>query len=115
MKPQRVVITGLGVISALGHNCSDFWKSLSSGDTGISAIEQVDCTEMRFTMGAEVKNYNGLDYFNAKQIGWLDRFTQFALIAAKEAVQNAQLTEDDLANTQTAVITGSCLGGKNTE
>lgn len=115
MNAERVVVTGLGTISALGKNQLDFWRSLSSGISGISTIEQVDCSDMRFKSGAEVKQYNCDDYFEAKQLNWLDRFAQFALISAREAITDAKINLKDLANAQTAVITGSCLGGQNTQ
>lgn len=115
MIPQRVVITGMGSISALGKNSAEFWSELSSGKSGIGPIKQVDCSDMRFKSGGEVKDYREADYFQPKQLIWLDRFAQFALIAAKEAVEDSKMNELDLANAKTAVITGSCVGGKNTE
>ena len=115
MIPHRVVVTGLGTISALGANHLDFWKSLIKGNSGISLIEQVDCTDMRFNSGAEIKHFNGSDYFEPKQLTWLDRFAQFALVSAREAVEHSSINIKDLANHRTAVITGSCLGGKKTE
>lgn len=115
MKMQRVVVTGLGSISALGHNNDLFWDALSKGQSGIGTITQVDCSLLRFTQGAEVKNYNSLCYFGLKQASYLDRFAQFALIAAREAVIDAGFTKDDIANDQTGVMTGSAMGGKITE
>ena len=93
---QRVLITGLGVISALGKNHSEFWQALSLGKTGIEPITQVDCSQLNFKQGAEVKNFNCNDYFEAKRITFLDRFAQFALIAAREAVADAGLIKKDL-------------------
>jgi nodulation protein E len=111
MKNTRVVVSGVGVISALGNNQSEFWSRLVAGESGIRPIEQVDCSDMRFKCGGEVKDYVGEDYFSAKQINWLDRFSQFAVISAGQAIKDAKLTAEDFVNTQTAVITGSCLGG----
>ena len=112
---QRVLITGLGVISALGKNHSEFWQALSLGKTGIEPITQVDCSQLNFKQGAEVKNFNCNDYFEAKRITFLDRFAQFALIAAREAVADAGLIKKDLNNHRSSVITGSAMGGKLTE
>lgn len=106
---------GLGTISAIGHNHKDFWKALCHSESGILPIQQVDCTGMRFTTGAEVKNIHMDDYFHPKELIWLDRFAQFALISAQEAIEDSQIAQKDLANDRTAVITGSCLGGKITE
>lgn len=115
MNRERVVITGIGVISALGKNHHDYWSALTSGKSGIAPIKKVNCGSMRFTQGAEIKNYHAEDYFQPNQLVWLDPFAQFALISADEAIANAGLTKDDIANTQTAVITGSCVGGKTVE
>lgn len=115
MTDHRVVVTGLGVISALGRNYKDFWSTLVNGQSGIAPIEQIDCSNIRFTMGAEVKNYRSDEYFEAKQSQWMDRFAQFALIATSEAVATAGLSVEMLANIDTAIITGSCLGGQTTE
>lgn len=115
MTPQRVVVTGLGTISALGKNTHEFWTNLSAGVSGMDTIAQVDCSKMRFKYGAEVKNFNGTEYFDDSQLIWLDRFAQFALISAHEAVTNSKIDRDELSGSQTAIITGSCLGGKNTE
>lgn len=115
MAQHRVVITGMGIISALGKNRLEFWKALSSGVSGIAPIKQVDCNGMRFQSGAEIKDFCEEDYFQPKQLIWLDRFAQFASIAANEAIKDSKLVQQDIANSRTAVITGSCVGGKNTE
>lgn len=86
---RRVVITGIGVISALGHNSSDFWQSLGDGQSGIGPITSVDCTQLRLQNGAEVRNFNPLNHFEPKRVELLDRFAQFGLIAAREAVNSA--------------------------
>ncbi len=112
---HRVVITGLGIISALGHDRHKFWQALCESKSGIADISQVDCQSLRFQQGAEVKNFSSDDYFEPKRINYLDRFTQFALISAKEAIMDAGLSKSDFAHEQTAIITGSCLGGKITE
>ena len=112
---KRVVITGLGVLSALGSNHLSFWNALCAGESGISSIAQVNCEHLRFSQGAEVKQYDKHVHFDEKRLLFLDRFAQFALIAAREAVADSGLTKKELAQAQTAVITGSCMGGKITE
>src|SRR5512143_1358117 len=89
MDGRRVVITGVGVISALGSGKAAFWDALSTGRSGISRIEAVDASQLRFQNGAEVHGYNPEAYFEPKVAGFLDRFAQFALIAAREAVADA--------------------------
>ena len=115
MQKRRVVITGIGVISALGHNSSDFWQSLREGQSGIRPIQAVDCALLRFQKGAEVLNFNPLDYFDEKRAGLLDRFAQFGLIAAREAVDNACIEWTQDLRERTSLVTGSCVGGQTSE
>ena len=112
MEKRRVVITGIGVISALGHNSSDFWQSLREGQSGIGPITSVDCTQLRLQNGAEVRNFNPLNYFEQKRVDLLDRFAQFGLIAAREAVDGACIEWTQDLRERTSIVTGSCVGGQ---
>jgi nodulation protein E len=112
---HRVVITGLGSISALGHDVKTFWEALIQGQSGIAPISQVDCQTLRFKQGAEVTCFDAHMHFEAKRMLFLDRFAQFALVAAREAIHNAGLNKEVLASETTAIITGSAMGGKVTE
>ncbi len=114
MNQRRVVITGLGVISALGHNCPEFWESLMQARSGFSPIEAVDRTRLRFQNGAEVRGYDPQKHFDNKHDA-LDRFAQFGLIAAREAVASANLEWTPQLKERTCVITGSCVGGQASE
>jgi nodulation protein E len=109
---RRVVITGLGVISSLGHNCNQFWEMLSRGTPAIAPIESVDRSRLRFQNAAEVRSYQTDDYFDGEQARLLDRFTQFGLIAAREAVQSAGMEWNSAMRERTGVVTGSALGGQ---
>lgn len=109
---RRVVITGIGVISALGHNSSDFWQSLGDGQSGIGPITSVDCTQLRLQNGAEVRNFNPLNHFEPKRVELLDRFAQFGLIAAREAVNSACIKWTQDLRERTSIVTGSCVGGQ---
>ncbi len=113
--PSRVVVTGRGVISALGHNCSDFWKALVEGRPGIGPLESVDRSLLRFQNGAEVRGYDPARYFAEKEIGLLDRFAQYGVIAAREAIAEAGIQWTDELRERTAIVTGSCVGGQTTE
>ena len=115
MEARRVVVTGLGAISALGRNTSQLWEALCEGVSGIRPIELVDRTQLRFQNGAEVPNYNPLEYFQEKQAAGLDRFAQFSVVAAREAVQDANLTPGDDRFSRAAIVTGSCVGGQTTQ
>ncbi len=113
MPRRRVAITGLGVIAAIGRNVEEFEESLRAGRSGIAPIELVDRSQLRFSNGAEVKGFNPLDYFSPKQAAMLDRFAQFALVAAREAMADAGLDPRGIGE-RGAVVTGSCVGGQTT-
>jgi nodulation protein E len=115
MSKRRVVVTGMGAISALGRNCSQFWNMLSRGLHGFGPIESVDRTAMRFQNGAEIREYRTEDYFDDERARLLDKFTQFGLIAAEEAVQAARLDWSSALRARTGVITGTALGGQGME
>ncbi len=115
MEARRVVITGIGVISALGRNAAECWRALSEGRPGIAPIEAVDRSQLRFQNGAEVRGYVPEDYFDPKEAGFMDRFAQFALIAAKEAVADAGVEWSGDLRERSAVVTGSCVGGQSTQ
>src|SRR6266700_2001740 len=112
---RRVAITGLGAISALGRNVAEFWHSLENGCSGIAPMELVDRNKLRFQNGAEVKNYNPCDYFAEKQADYIDRFAQFALIAAREAVADSGIELDADIRESAAIVTGSCVGGQSAQ
>jgi nodulation protein E len=115
MAQRRVVVTGIGVISGLGLDAHSFWKALSQGRSGIRPMELVDRTLLRFQNGAEVPDYKPSAYFDEKDIGLLDRFAQFGVIAAREAVKDSGIEFDAALRERTAIVTGSCVGGQTTE
>jgi len=112
---RRVVVTGIGVISAVGHNWCEFWRALREGRSGIGPLEAVDRALLRFQNGAEVRNYIPANHFDEKEIGLLDRFAQFGVVAAREAVSNARIDWTPELREETAIVTGSCVGGQTTE
>ncbi|HLH37800.1 MAG TPA: beta-ketoacyl-[acyl-carrier-protein] synthase family protein [Bryobacteraceae bacterium] len=112
---RRVAVTGIGVISALGRSRGEFWDALKSARCGIGPMTLVPAGSVRFENGAEVPDYRAADYFEEKEAAMLDRFAQFALIAAREAVADSGIAFDDALGEASAVVTGSCLGGKTTE
>jgi nodulation protein E len=113
--PVRVAVTGLGVVSALGNNSGEFWQALLAGRSGIGPLQAVDPALLRFSNGAEVRNYSPEQYFDEKDLGLLDRFAQFGVIAAREAVAAAGVEWTQQLRESTAIITGSCVGGQTTE
>ncbi|MFN3322285.1 MAG: beta-ketoacyl-[acyl-carrier-protein] synthase family protein [Bryobacteraceae bacterium] len=114
MSPRRVAVTGLGVISALGPDLRSFWAALATGVPGIRPIESIDPGRLRFRNGAEIPGYDPRNYFDEKQIDLLDRFAQFALIAARAALLDSGLSLSPVLCARTAVVTGSSIGGQAT-
>ena len=112
---RRVVVTGAGVVSSLGHNRNDFWSALSAGQAGIAPIEAIQPGLLRFPNGAEVRNWNPAVHFDEKEIGLLDRFAQFGAVAAREAVADAGIVWTTELRENTAIVTGCCVGGQGTE
>src|SRR5262245_30169369 len=112
---RRVVITGVGAISALGRNAKEFWSALEQGRSGIGPIETVDMSKLRFQSGAEVRGYKPCEHFPEKQIDFIDRFAQFGLIAAREAISDSGIEFDRLGRHTGSIITGSCVGGQCTQ
>jgi nodulation protein E len=112
MPRRRVMITGIGVISALGRDRTQFWNMLSRGNPAIAPIESLDRAQLRFQNAAEVRGYRTEDYFDGEQAKLLDRFAQFGLIAAKEAIESSGINWSSLLRERTGVVTGSALGGQ---
>jgi nodulation protein E len=112
---RRVAITGVGAISALGRNSCEFAESLRQGRSGIGPIESTDTAQLRFQNGAEVKGYSHQPYFDDRRADFIDRFAQFAVIAAREAVESAGVEWTPELRATAAIITGSCVGGQSTE
>jgi nodulation protein E len=103
------------MISALGANVSENWASLSEGKSPIGPITSVDTSDIKFKNGAEVQGFEPEKHFPGSSVDQLDRFAQFAAVAAREAVADAGLQLTPELGERTAVITGSCLGGQNTQ
>lgn len=112
---RRVAITGMGAICALGRNVREVAASLCQGRPGIGPIESADCSQLRFQNGAEVRGYRHQPYFEDRRADFLDRFAQFAVIAAREAVACASVEWTPELRERAAIITGSCVGGQSTE
>ncbi|MDR3701091.1 MAG: beta-ketoacyl-[acyl-carrier-protein] synthase family protein [Candidatus Sulfopaludibacter sp.] len=112
---RRVAITGIGTISALGRNTAEFAEALRAGRSGIGPIESTDVSQVRFQNGAEVKDYSHQPYFDDRRADFMDRFAQFAVIAAREAVEDAAVAWTPELRETAAIITGSCVGGQSTE
>jgi nodulation protein E len=112
---ERVVVTGIGVISALGRNKPEFWGALRGGVTGIAPLTLVDGKLFRFKLGAEVPGYDPSADFDPERTELMDRFAQFAVVAAREAIADSAVEWTPGLRERTAVVTGSSLGGQTSE
>ena len=112
---RRVAITGMGSISALGHDAGAQWRAMREGISGIGPMETIPTEQLNIKIAAEVRGYDPLKFFEQKRLGILDRVSQFALIAAREAVAQSGLSfRDDGLGERTACIVGTGVGGENT-
>lgn len=111
---RRVVITGLGVLSSMGIGVEKFWESIKEGRSGISIIERFDTSKLNVKVAGEIKNYVASDFLDKKEAKRMDRFTQYAVIASKLAVENAKLDLEKVEKTKFGVIIGSGIGGIET-
>lgn len=114
MNQKRVVITGLGAISPIGANVPEFWDNLIKGVSGAAPITRFDASKFRTTFACEVKNYNPQEYFDRKEVRKMDLYTQFGIIAAREAIKDAELNLQELDTKRIGVIWGSGIGGLQT-
>lgn len=112
---KRVVITGMGVVTALGQDLESFWGNLTAGKSGVSAIENFDVSEYPTRIAAEVKNFNIEEYVDRKESRRMDRFVQFAVAGAINALKDANLNlKEDTDPERVGVSVGSGIGGLNT-
>ncbi|MCW5914549.1 MAG: beta-ketoacyl-ACP synthase II [Chitinophagaceae bacterium] len=114
MQLKRVVITGLGAITPLGHTVSEYFEGLKNGVSGAAPITQFDCSKFKTRFACEVKNFEPTNYFDRKEARKLDRFSQFALVASDEAVKDAGITDDNIDHDRVGVILASGIGGIHT-
>lgn len=120
MKLRRVVVTGIGTINPLGNNIAQYFENLEKGANGIAPITLFDASKFKTQFAGEVKGFDPNEHFDRKEARKYDRFTQFALVAAKEAVRDAGLVnaEDKTVDTvdldQVGVVWASGIGGIGT-
>ena len=110
---RRVVITGTGVVTPLGNNVADLWKRCLAGESGIGPLECFDTSDYKVHFGGEVRNWSTDGYVEAKDAKRIDRFTQFALVAAIDAVAQSGLDFSKEDPFRCGAIVGSGIGGLN--
>lgn len=112
---QRVVITGMGVITSLGQDLNTLWDNLMAGKSGISKIEAFDTSEYTTKIAASIKDFNPEDYIDRKDARKMDRFVQFAVAASKLALEDSKLVIGENVDAErVGVSVGSGIGGLGT-
>ena len=114
MPKQRIVITGLGVISPFGDGIAPFWDAISNGKNGIGSVTLFDATELNCRVAAECRDFDATKYMDPKEAKRSDRYTHFAVAAAKLAMRDANLNEGDVDPERFGVLIGSGVGGMDT-
>ncbi|MDM8003272.1 MAG: beta-ketoacyl-ACP synthase II [Bacteroidota bacterium] len=111
---RRVVVTGMGALTPIGNNLQDFWKGLVDGVSGAGLITHFDTSKFKTKFACEIKNYDPALYFDRKESRKMDRYTQYAHIAAEEAVKDAKLDPEATDKDRSGVIWASGIGGIET-
>ena len=114
MTPRRVVITGLGALTPIGNTLPEFWEGLVSGKSGAAPITYFDASEFKTKFACELKTFNVLDFMDRKEARKQDRFTQYALVATQEAIEDSCLPLDTVDKDRIGVIWGAGIGGLET-
>src|SRR3954463_12335666 len=112
---HRVVVTGWGVLSSIGHTAEQHWSHLSRGSCGIAPATIIPTDQLAQKVVAEIKDYDPLNFFGERDVAPLDRVAQFGVIAAREAVHHSGLTFEGGLSEQTATIIGCGVGGQSTQ
>ena len=108
---RRVVITGLGAITPIGNNIDSFWEGIKLGKNGIDEISLFNAENLKVKMAAEVKNFDPSNFIDKKEAKRMDRYTQFAVIAAEESIKDSNLDFNTLNRERIGVMFGSGIGG----
>jgi nodulation protein E len=114
MPPRRVVVTGLGIISPLGLTVAETWNSLCQGHSAIGPIQGVDFHNLvlKFPNAAQVRNFDATKHFEPGKEDYIDRFAQFSVVAARDAVRDSGLELTPASREQCAIVCGSAVGGQ---
>ena len=111
MSKRRVVVTGLGLITPVGIGVSETWKNIIAGKSGITAISKFDTSNFSSQIAGEVKNFDPLQYLNAKEARRMDTFIQYGLAAGIEAIKDSGFVIDEKTSERIGVSIGSGIGG----
>ena len=111
---RRVVVTGMGAITPIGNNVEEFFNGLIEGKCGIDNITLFDTEKFKVKLAAQVKGYNAEEYFDRRAAKRLDRFSQFAMIAAREAMKDSGITKENTDMERVGIVVSSGIGGLGT-
>src|SRR4030066_713573 len=114
MEIKRVVVTGLGALTPIGNNIEEFWNGLANGVSGAAPITHFDATKFKTRFACELKNFDITEFFDRKEARKMDRFTQYAMVAADEAIVDSKLDLEKLDKDRVGVIWGAGIGGLET-
>jgi len=112
---NRVVVTGLGVVSPVGATLEEFWSAVVDGRSGIGQITIIPTERLNVRIAAQVGNFDPLAHFDPRRANHLDRVAQFAVVAARAAVRDAQIEVDEELSRKIACVVGTGVGGQNTQ
>lgn len=114
MQARRVVVSGIGALTPIGNNLQEYWAGLKGGKSGAAPITLFDATKFKTHFACEIKDFNPTDFLDRKEARKLDRFCQFAIVTAEEAVKNSGLDVENINSDRAGVVWGSGIGGMNT-
>ena len=108
---RRVVITGIGAITPIGNNIEEFWNGIKTQKCGIDEITKVDTSDLKVKLAAEVKNFNAEEHFDKRTARRMDLYSQYAVVASREALKSSGITEENTDMTRVGIVIGSGIGG----
>src|ERR687888_2422157 len=111
MAGRRVVVTGMGALTPVGCDVASTWNALVHGQSGIACVTLVDASDLDVKIAGEVKNFDPTQFLDKKEARRMDRFLQLGMVAAKQAVKDAQLTIGPNEAERIGVLVGSGIGG----
>ena len=114
MQLKRVVVTGLGALTPIGNNISEYWNGLVNGVSGAAPVTYYDATKFKTRFACELKNFVATDFINRKEARKMDRFTQYAMVASDEAILDSKLDLNSIDKLRAGVIWGAGIGGLET-
>ena len=114
MEIKRVVVTGLGALTPIGNTVEQYWNGLVNGVSGAAPITYFDASKFKTRFACELKNFEITDFYNRKEARKMDRFTQYAMVATDEAINDSQLDLEKIDKDRVGVIWGAGIGGLET-